>query len=280
MKSCRMRLICRAMNCNISLKGRSDLKKWHYTLLSFMLLGLLVACGGQKGVTPEVYKQIQEGMSQSEVEQLAGQPAEKETNNPYDVWIYNGQDGIERNATVRIEFSKKDQVLFKSQKKLFEAPKAEERTYTPEGELKEFISEFNNLVGQNKDLDFLQPISTEGLDLKRTTFYDGQGTIITVSDPAMINDANQYTNKIHFEIKEDGNINEIYYIGADLEYPVLVLHALNVSEETINQILTSYKDIDLETLESKSFNFSEGPYSITIKNGSPKTLIVTVNDSK
>ncbi|MCG7382011.1 outer membrane protein assembly factor BamE [Paenibacillus sp. ACRRY] len=255
------------------------MKKWHYTLLTFMLFGFLVACGGQKGVTPEVYKQIQEGMSQPEVEELAGQPAKKETNNPYDVWIYDGQDGIERSATVRIEFSKEGQVLFKSQKKLFEAPKAEEKKYNPEGELKEFITAFNNLVSQNEDVGFLQPISTEGLDFKRTTFYDGQGTVITVSDPAMINDANQYSNKIHFEIEEDGTLNEIYYIGADLEYPVLVLHALNVSEETMDEILTSYKDIDVETLESKSFNFNEGPYSISIKNGSPKTLIVTKNDS-
>ncbi len=254
------------------------LKKWHYPLLTFMLTGLLVACGGQKGVTPEVYKQIQEGMSQQEVEELAGQPSEKEANNPYDVWIYNGQDGIERGATVRIEFSKEDQVLFKSQKKLFEAPKAEEKKYNPEGELKEFISTFNNLVSQNKDMEFLQPISTEGLDFKRTTFYDGQGRIITVSDPAMINDANQYLNKMHFEIEEDGTLNEIYYIGADLEYPVLMLHALNVSEETIDQILASYKDIDVETLESKSFNFNEGRYSIVVKNGTPRTLVVTMND--
>ena len=76
-----------------------------------------------EGVTPEVYKQIQEGMSQQEVEELAGQPAEKEANNPYDVWIYNGQDGIERGATVRIEFSKEDQVLFKSQKNCLRRPR-------------------------------------------------------------------------------------------------------------------------------------------------------------
>ncbi|MGF9696135.1 outer membrane protein assembly factor BamE domain-containing protein [Paenibacillus sp. MABNR03] len=254
------------------------MKKWNYTWVSVLLLSLLAACGGKNGLTPEVYKQIQEGMSKSEVEQLAGAPAEKETNNPYDVWIYNGQDGIERDATVRIEFSKENQVLFKSQKKLFEAPKAEEKKYTPEGELRDFITEFNQLVSQNKDLDFLQPISTEGLDFKRTTFYDGQGTIITVSDPAMINDNNQYTNMIHFEIEENGALNEIYYIGSDLEYPVLVLHALDISEETTNQILTSYKDVDLETLESKSFDFKEGPYSITIKNGLPRTLVVTMND--
>jgi len=50
--------------------------------------------------------------------------------------------------------------------------------------------------------------------------------------------------------------------------------------QTIDQILTSYKDIDVETLESKSFNFNEEPYSISIKNGSPKTLVVTKNDSE
>ncbi|WP_354484742.1 hypothetical protein [Paenibacillus sp. PvP094] len=53
---------------------------------------------------------------------------------------------------------------------------------------------------------------------------------------------------------------------------------MNVSEKIINQILKSYKDIDVETLESKKFEFNEGRYSIDVKNGTPRTLIVTMND--
>lgn len=239
-----------------------------------LLLVVLAACGQTEGISQDVYKKIEEGMTQAEVEQIAGAPSEKETNNPYDVWIYKGKDGVKRDSSVRIEFSKEQTVLSKSQKNLFEAPTALEETYTAEGELLSFITEFNELVDLNKDMDFLKPISVENLEKKTTTFYDGQGTIITISDPSMINENNQYTNKIHFEINADGAIKEIYFIGSDTEYSLLSLYALDISEETIDQIIESYKDIDIETLESKSFNFSEGAYEISIKNGMPRVMII------
>ena len=46
------------------------------------------------------------------------------------------------------------------------------------------------------------------------TFYDGQETSIIVSDPAMIDENNQYTDKVDFLLHENDPVKEIRYIGS------------------------------------------------------------------
>jgi len=54
----------------------------------------------------------------------------------------------------------------------------------------------------------------EKLDKTTVTFYDGQETSIIVSDPAMIDENNQYTDKVDFLLHENDPVKEIRYIGS------------------------------------------------------------------
>lgn len=241
-----------------------------------ILLISLVACGQNSGVSPDEYKKIKKGMTQAEVEELIGAPKEKEESYP-ESWIYKGKDGIESDSTVKIEFSEEQEVRAKYQTNLFDPPKVEEDdNYKADGELLDFIITFNSLVDEVKDLDlWVEPISTENLEKKKTTFFDGQDTHILISDPEMVDELNRYTNKIDFTINEEENIKTIYYAGGTVDYPLLILQSLNISKDTIDQIVHSFSDVDLETLESKSFDVQEESYHIELNNGTPRFMKVT-----
>ncbi len=107
------------------------------------------------------------------------------------------------------------------------------------------MTTFNGLVEEVNDLDlWVEAIYTKNLEMKKTTFFDGQDTHILISDPAMVDELN-HTNKIDFTIDEENNIKTIYYVGGTVDYPILILQSLQISKETIEQIVDSFSDVSL-----------------------------------